>query len=555
MEARNRSLTDWLHRVRSRQLVLPRFQRHEAWRHSQIEDLLETVLDGLPVGAVLILEVGQEEPFISRAIVSAPETGDRVNEHLLDGQQRLTALWRSLHGNYEERNYFVQQSAEASGGWAVQSFARWMTKGKKYPVWIDDPLQQWQKGLIPVELLRPDANAQTQLKQWVKQACPDGGDAREELRDSCDDLRQRFAAFNVPFLSLPAKTTPHVALNVFMRMNTSASRLSAYDIVVAQVEAATQSSLHEWMEELEESAPGASHYLEPQRWVLAVGALLQDKVPNESIYLSREYGPQLAKDWPKIRSGIERAVAFLEEEHIFNESCLATEVVLYPLAAIWADVPDGLDTEGAARLLLRKYLWRAFVTNRYEKTSATRALADCKQLRETLRKPVTQPEFFDESKWPLPTIEEITGAGWPKQKERLARAVLAMSLRGGAYDWADARPADRASLSVREYHHIFPQNWLRTRQVAEADIQRALNCAWVTWKTNRNIAAKIPSQYLDERVASNQVGEAEVSRRLASHLVPLSPIKTNDYEAFIRQRAEIMQRAMRRLCDGQLPEF
>ena len=53
MEARNRNLSDWLTRIRTRQIALPRFQRYEAWSYSQVENLLNTVLLGLPAGAVL----------------------------------------------------------------------------------------------------------------------------------------------------------------------------------------------------------------------------------------------------------------------------------------------------------------------------------------------------------------------------------------------------------------------------------------------------------------------------------------------------------------------
>jgi hypothetical protein len=35
------------------------------------------------------------------------DNGTKVLEHLLDGQQRLTALWRVLHNNYEDETYFV----------------------------------------------------------------------------------------------------------------------------------------------------------------------------------------------------------------------------------------------------------------------------------------------------------------------------------------------------------------------------------------------------------------------------------------------------------------
>lgn len=40
-------------------------------------------------------------------MVDAPETGEKMTEQLLDGQQRLTALWRSLNGFYRDRTYLV----------------------------------------------------------------------------------------------------------------------------------------------------------------------------------------------------------------------------------------------------------------------------------------------------------------------------------------------------------------------------------------------------------------------------------------------------------------
>ena len=65
MEARNRYLPDWIKYVKNRQIVLPRFQRMEAWGHREVSDLLQTVLDGLPAGAALVLEVGDSVPFRS----------------------------------------------------------------------------------------------------------------------------------------------------------------------------------------------------------------------------------------------------------------------------------------------------------------------------------------------------------------------------------------------------------------------------------------------------------------------------------------------------------
>lgn len=78
MEARNRTLPEWLNRVASGQIRLPRFQRHEAWTHDRVSKLLQTVLRELPAGATLILEIGDKEPFISRQIIGAPAPKERA---------------------------------------------------------------------------------------------------------------------------------------------------------------------------------------------------------------------------------------------------------------------------------------------------------------------------------------------------------------------------------------------------------------------------------------------------------------------------------------------
>jgi len=51
MEARNREIKNWFAKIRTRQLVLPRFQRFEAWGYREIADLLTSVIRDLPVGS------------------------------------------------------------------------------------------------------------------------------------------------------------------------------------------------------------------------------------------------------------------------------------------------------------------------------------------------------------------------------------------------------------------------------------------------------------------------------------------------------------------------
>src|SRR5712691_8045579 len=221
IEARDRPLPDWFTRIRTRQTALPRFQRFEAWGHATVTQLFNTILQDLPVGALLVLEIGNEEPFISRPLKGVPATGERVTEHLLDGKQRLTALWRGLHNNYDERTYFLYLTEDEETGmpYYVDSIARWKKEGDEEmrPFWADKPAEQWHRHMVPLDLCMPDLNTPQAFRKWAREAVEDQ-EERDNLSDRVGAIRQQFATFNLPFLSLPVTTKKETALDVFIKM-------------------------------------------------------------------------------------------------------------------------------------------------------------------------------------------------------------------------------------------------------------------------------------------------------------------------------------------------
>ncbi len=553
IEARNRPLPDWFTRVRTRQTVLPRFQRFEAWGQANITQLFNTILRGLPVGAVLVLEVGNEEPFISKAIVGAPDTGERVTEHLLDGQQRLTALWRGLHNNYEDRTYFLflEPDEETGMPYYVDSIARWKRDGdsESRPFWANRPRELWRRRMIPLHLCSPEINAQQNFREWVREALEEQ-DERDDISDRVALVRQKFASFNLPFLSLPVTTKRETALDVFIKMNTSAEPLSIYDIVVAQVEAGMGESLHDLVADARRDCPSITAYYSLEELTLYAAALLQDRAPTNASYLGRDFGSQLLANWDTFLTGISRTVAFLEEERVFDAARLPTDVVLPVLVALWGLAPRGLDAEGRARTTLRKYLWRAFFTNRYERSTSSRSLVDFSDLKPLIMGSGSpSPNIFDNDQYALPQAPEFITSGWPVRKDRLAQAILALALRHGGLDLADSSAATRANLSKREYHHLFPVAHLIRQGFGDDMIYRSLNCSLVSWRTNRTISSSAPERYLAERRDGTDLGEAEVKARLATHLIPYDKMVEGDYQAFLEARAAMIHSAMTKLCE------
>ena len=552
MEARNRTIEDWFSWVREGRIVLPRFQRFEAWGYGQVEGILENIVrrPSLPVGALLILEVGDAQPFVSRPIVGAPEPTVKPSYHLLDGQQRLTALWRSLTGNYENVTLFVEADEEHTPDvWSVRRYYR---ADVRYPVWCDKPKEVWGRGLIPVTLLVPGEGGEKALKSWAIEAAGDDVDARIRIHEVGVDYRTRVSGFSLPFLSLPLETDRDAALDVFIKMNTMNTALSAFDIVVAQVEASIDESLHEKVGHLREQVPELSDFGEPGEIAMQVGAVLSGKPPNRATYLGDNFGKGLIEVWPQVERGLRRCIDFLAEERIYNATLLPADPLLTLLAAFWASAPEGKDAEGAARRLARQVFWIGAFSERYQKTSATRTDLDHRQLCKYRDASGPLPDLLNPELTNLPEAEELRSAGWPKTKDRLGTAIMAASLRIGGLDFADEAPFTRESFERREYHHLFPKSLLEGEGYPRRLIFSALNCALLSWRTNRTIAARRPSEYIADRADENKILKTDVDRRLRSHAIPVQALCSDDFEHFLNERSELVIRVMKHLCSGEV---
>lgn len=235
-EANDRELYKWLGKVQNREITLPRFQRGEAWDHNRICSLMNAIIEGLPLGVTLILEVGDKPKFESRALQTAPVEGERITEQLLDGQQRMTAVWRVLNDNYEDGSYFVVvedfDSEEPQMAAEVIRQSPWRKKdNRRYPLWCDKPKECLARKMIPASLLCPTKSlGSCNYDKWVREALGDkegysSADAYYELKESVkstvDKLRERIANYNLPYLALPSSTSEDVVLDVFVNMNTN----------------------------------------------------------------------------------------------------------------------------------------------------------------------------------------------------------------------------------------------------------------------------------------------------------------------------------------------
>jgi len=597
--AQDRRLSQWFTQISSGSIKLPRFQRFEAWDRSRVTGFLNTVIQNLPVGVTLLLQVGDKEKFVSRYIATAPQSNGRPTEHLLDGQQRLTAFWRAMHNNYETHTYYVylpqfdsrpDTDEDEEDEIAIHCQARWTQKNEplaRYPMWADSPEQCFGRGFVPVDLLRPE-DCGSELDQWIYNATssrePKENDVdalsqlrelmtlRQDLRNAIVSLRERVAHFNLPFLALPVSTSADVALQVFVNMNTNSKPLSMYDLTVAKVESVAGESLHSLQADTEARHPELTRFGDISWPLLTTAALMQGRMPNKK-GVSTMDASVMVNEWDKVELCLVRAVDFVTRQHIYDGDRLPSGPVLAVLAACLDKLPRNGDVLGRGEKLLRAYMWSVFFTSRYDKGIPTRAYQDYKALSGLLERAQFSPEDYHivpalrRTENPLPQSEQLMKVGWPRGSDRLARAILAVNLHFGALDFADGHAASFDSLKLREYHHVFPDALL-----SEANIESslALNCALVTWKTNRSIGRKDPLEYLKDRV--EWADEPTVHHRLRTHLLDYEELclasyqvdgvkmegekfvaKLNeDFNAFLERRAKLVEVAAEHLANGDV---
>ncbi len=402
-----------------------------------------------------------------------------------------------------------------------------------------------------------------------------------KLLKQINDFRETVKHYNLPFLSLPSTTSKDTALDVFINMNTNSKPLTQYDIVVAEIEGLQDTSLHELQEKLNIKFPAISRYFNLSYLILYTSALMQEKAPNK-VGIWNMDKKLVVNNWDRMVEGLSRMAAFMEMNRIYDEDRLPTNAVLSVIAALFTKIPKEGDLAGQANILLKKYLWSSFFTDRYENSAASRAFADYISLLGVLlgrEKPNSESKYsesdipvLNRSLFPLSDEEELLSVSWPKRVSIRGRGILAVANYFGAIDFADGLPVSPQNVAQREYHHIFPDALIQqANKHLEDSINStvALNCALISGRTNRTIGKKDPLDYLRDRY--NWANESIIHQRLSSHLIPVSELQAGtyespddmlraekiktDYEKFLARRANLIAKAVNILANGEEPNL
>lgn len=572
MKADNQRIKDFLSDIRRGRIRLPRFQRKEVWLHQTIEDFLAAIISGnKPTGVLLFLEAAKGgDQFETRRIEGADEEDEPCDRQLLDGQQRLTAIFRALADNYEKRTYYVRFELGADGEYRllgsnennklVESYSRQSRANS----WIGDSREEYSRNLIPMKLLHPDAGKKAD--DWVDEQEIEEGKPAISLTRFIAEIKEKLLDELLPFLTLNKDTALDVAIDVFMKINTSLVKLSHFDIAVALFESQVQESLQQRVDQLIHDVPQLEAVEGKDKvgdLALKVACVFQGLKPTYGNYKKLKM-KEIDKSWGRLTEGLQWAVDVLDELKLWDQKRLPSTVPIRVLAALHQSMPMQGDSHANAKRLIHAYLWRSFVTDWYSRQANDRLFSDYEILAKVLGDQDYQiPKDLAGTVFgcSLPEKDDLLDKGWPTSQGILKKAILAISLQREARDVASDKPISRKNLETRQYHHIFPRKLFAGLSPApEYDGNQALNCMLIDDFTNRSWQDKWPGDYLQDREIVGVSSKKVMTQRLESHLLPADILlnATNEngkrlktvYEKFLSKRAEMMLDAIKSLCEG-----
>lgn len=107
-------------------IVLPAMQRPFVWQDDRIYRLMDSLLRGFPIGAVMLWKTSTAQRFrkiprdidpdVAEVFTFEASTSNSDKYLVLDGQQRLTSLFASFKGSYNHRRLYLDVLSGSSEG-------------------------------------------------------------------------------------------------------------------------------------------------------------------------------------------------------------------------------------------------------------------------------------------------------------------------------------------------------------------------------------------------------------------------------------------------------
>jgi hypothetical protein len=561
-----------LEQIHDGKLQLPDFQREWVWDDLRIRDLIASVAQGWPVGAILLLESGGKMKFKLRCFEGAPSHPvDRAQRLALDGQQRLTSLYLALRSGKPVPTYF-EEKRKAKGDvlrWYYFDLKRWFDNeydkrdailslpedrivrrdiNRVIELDLSTPEGEYAAHCIPVT--RVFDGSHTEWRRDYDRAHNRSDESYELWTNFEKQVVERMRKYQVPFIQLDRDTDREAVCAVFEKVNQGGKPLDTFELVTATF-AGQEEGFHL-----------AEEWAARQNRLRAASVLLHDLAATDflqAVTLLASYhrrGEPKARavgcrkedmlllplpDWKAYAQRIEDAFKWcaqlLDRERIYEPKWLPYQNQLIPMAAIAGAIgPRFLEEPARARIL--RWYWCGMMGELYSGSTETRYRKDMVEVPDWAVGGGIEPSTIRDAEFVPTRLLRLTSRNAAAYK-----GIMAIYLRAGSADLLRGEEMERSfwfqsrGNNEVDIHHVFPSSW--TERINGRNADSILNKTPLTYRTNRSIGGRPPSQYL-ATIESKGIPESLLNSWLGTHLIPVKELRADDYYGFLRERARLL---------------
>ncbi|MEH2005418.1 GmrSD restriction endonuclease domain-containing protein [Nostoc sp.] len=563
-------------------IQLPDFQRGWVWDDEHIRSLLVSIARAFPVGAIMLLEAGGDAKFKARPIEGVDLTKailSKLEKLILDGQQRLTSLTQVLMftqpvqtRDYKKkllhRYYYIDIETALLGKEHYESAIisvdtdRTVREnfGRDLKLDLSTPEKEYENFYFPCnQLLNSDEWEEGLLAYDVTKF----GRYAQFRKQVVNEFRN----YNIPIIELSKENKKEAVCLVFEKVNTGGVSLSVFELMTATYAIDNVNLRDEWFGNAHEGIEGTQPHLRKQ-------SLLREVQPTEflqgltllytwdkrredlkagktgkqvtGVTAKREAVLSLPLDayqkWKQPKSqGYWKAAKFLRQESFFSTNDLPYRTQLVPLAVVMAFLGDRW-LEPKIYDKIARWFWCGILGELYGGAVETRIALDIQELIDWIEGSKEEPSTVRDANF------QPTRLGTLRSRNSAAyKGINVLVQREGAQDffWKVAiRDLDETDWEERklDIHHIFPKSWCDKQSIPASRYNSILNKTPISFKANRMIGGKAPSEYLVQlqKHDSVQLDDAGMNAILATHQIDAITLRQDDFEGFMASRQRMI---------------
>lgn len=550
-------------------LQLPDFQRGWVWDQDRIIDLLASISEGFPVGALMTLDASGEVSFAVRPVEGAPAPVKPLEAYLLDGQQRMTSLYQStfsampvatqtakkrpikVHFYFDIRAALDPDAARSDAVVAVPE-DRIIRENFGRDVKLDLSSEEFEFEALyfPIDRIFDENRWQISAAQWMAKDPVTRQEKWALINRFAQEVVNNFTSYHVPVIKLGKDTSRAAVCLVFEKVNTGGKPLDAFELVTAMYASEEFHLRDDWKARRERLIKQkVLAKIEPVEFLQAVSLLHTKERRDEAIANGME-PPAISatrnsllqvplaayKKWAdKVEAGYLAAAKFLYSLKIFNSRDLPYQTQLVPLAAILAELGAAWEND-AVRQKLAKWYWCGVFGELYGSAVESRFALDIRDFTSWASggaEPQTvQRSSFEEKR--LRTLRSRLSAAY--------KGVHALLMKSGAEDFKSGQPYDQTVFFDEnvDIHHIFPEAWCKNQKIEPAIYNSIVNKTPLASATNRMLGGVAPSSYLGRLTKGNDsnppIAADRLSAILKSHEIEEALLASDDFDGFMDQR-------------------